>query len=551
MTLTINTSLINFTNMTIVKRFLLIIILFSFFLQSCQQPNQPAYDVVVYGGTSAGVIAAVTAKRMGKTVIVIEDHEHLGGMSSSGLGFTDHGNEQAIQGAAREFYERLGKKYDKDIAWQHEPHVAEEVFMEMIKEYKIPFLLNENLDLQNGVEIKDNRIAQITLESGKKLTAAMFIDASYEGDLMAHAGVSFTYGRESESTYGEDLNGVRRGDIDRAIQYTQRDKDHFIVNVDPYIVPGDPASGVIAHVLDLGLQNGTGEFLPGTGDKKTQAFTFRLCVSKDPNNSIPFPKPINYDEKEFELLFRIFEAGDNRLPLKIDALPNNKFDINSLHAFSTDGGMLNWEFPTGDYEIRDRIIEKQINYEQGIIWTLANHPRVPEEIRNQVSQYGLAKDEFVRNGGWPYEIYIREARRMVSDYVMTQHNAEGKLDVTDPIAQASFGMDSHLVHIFINEEGYVHREGVIWRVPPKPYDISYRSIVPKKGEIENLFVPVCLSATHVAHGSIRMEPQFMMLGQAAALAASLAIDKKTSVQEVDYPLLSELIKKQNEDYKLE
>ena len=502
--------------------FLTAALLLTLSLDSCQQTKLPEYDIVVYGGTSAGVIAAVTAKRMGKSVLVIEDHEHLGGMSSSGLGWTDHGNAKAIQGAAREFYTRLGTKYGKEIAWQHEPHVAEEVFMEMLKEYKIPFMLGERLDLQKGVELKNNRITKITLESGKTLTGSMFIDASYEGDLMALAGVSFIYGRESEATYGEDLNGVRRGDTDRVLQYTQRDKDHFTVDVDPYIIQGDPTSGIISHVLDLQLHNGSGKLVQGTGDKKTQAYTYRLCVSKDADNIIPFPKPNDYDENEYELLFRIFEAGDNRLPLKIDALPNNKFDINSLHAFSTDGGMLNWDFPTGDYETRDKIITRQINYEQGIIWTLANHPRIPEEIRDNVSQYGLAKDEFIRNGGWPYEIYIREARRMVSDYVMTQHNAEGTVIATDPVAEASFGMDSHVVQIFINEQGRVHREGVIWRVPSKPYGISYRSIVPKNGETENLFVPVCLSATHVAHGSIRMEPQFMMLGQASALAATLA-----------------------------
>ncbi len=518
-------------------------------LDSCQQTNLPEYDIVVYGGTSAGVIAAVTAKRMGKSVVVVEDHEHLGGMSSSGLGWTDHGNAKAIQGAAREFYIRLGIKYGKEIAWQHEPHVAEEVFMEMIKEYKIPFLLSERLDLQKGVELKNNRITKITLESGKTLTGSMFIDASYEGDLMAHAGVSFIHGRESEATYGEDLNGIRRGDTDRALQYTQGDKDHFIVDVDPYIIQGDPTSGIIPHVADFGLHNGTGKFVQGTGDKKTQAYTYRLCVSKDPDNIIPFPKPANYDENEFELLFRIFEAGDNRLPVKIDALPNNKFDINSLHSFSTDGGMFNWDFPTGDYEMRDKIIARQIIYEQGIIWTLANHPRIPEEIRDNVSQYGLAKDEFIRNGGWPYEIYIREARRMVSDYVMTQHNSEGTVNVPDPVAEASFGMDSHVVHIFINELGRVHREGVIWRVPPRPYGISYRAIIPKIGETENLFIPVCLSATHVAHGSIRMEPQFMMLGQAAALAATLALDENIPVQNVEYALLADLIKNQSEEYR--
>ncbi len=525
--------------------FLIASFLLTMSLKTCKQMELPEYDIVIYGGTSAGVIAAVTAKRMGKSVIVIEDHEHLGGMSSSGLGWTDYGNSDAIQGTAREFYTRLGTKYGKEIAWQHEPHVAEEVFMEMLKEYKIPFILTERLDLQKGVELKNNRITKITLESGKTFTGKMFIDASYEGDLMAQSGVSFIYGRESEATHGEDLNGVRRGDVDRALHYTQGDKDHFNVNIDPYIIQGDASSGIIPHVLDLQLHNGSGSFEQGAGDDKTQAYTFRLCASKDSNNMIPFPKPENYNEKEYELLFRVFEAGDNRLPLKIDPIPNNKFDINSLHGFSTDGAMLNWDFPTGNYDIRDKIIERQTNYQQGFIWTLANHPRVPAEIRNEVNQYGLAKDEFVRNGGWPYEIYIREARRMLSDYIITQHNAEGTTDAPNPIAEASFGMDSHVIQIFINEEGRVVREGIIWRVPPKPYGISYQSIVPKKGETENLFVPVCLSATHVAHGSIRMEPQFMMLGQASALAATLAIDESISVQHVDYNRLADLIKNQN------
>ncbi|NND08474.1 MAG: FAD-dependent oxidoreductase, partial [Saprospiraceae bacterium] len=242
-------------------------------LSSCQQRDLPDYDVIIYGGTSAGIVAAVTAKKMGKSVIVIEDHEHLGGMSSSGLGWTDYGKEKAIQGAAREFYIMLGSKYGKEIAWQHEPHVAEQVFLDMMSKYEIPFLLSERLDLEDGVELIENRITSITLESGKKLSGLMFIDASYEGDLMASAGVSFTYGRESEATYGEDLNGVRRGDTDRALQYTQGDKDHFIAVVDPYVIPGDPNSGTIPHVVDLRLHDGTGQLVQGTGDKKTQAYT--------------------------------------------------------------------------------------------------------------------------------------------------------------------------------------------------------------------------------------------------------------------------------------
>jgi hypothetical protein len=254
---------------------------------------------------------------------------------------------------------------------------------------------------------------------------------------------------------------------------------------------------------------------------------------------IPIEKPEGYREIDHELLLRNFEAGDRRLPALIEPLagPGSKVDWNNMHAVGSDHAGANWEYPEASYERRLEIEKEHETYIRGFLWTLSNSPRVPEAIRSKATTYGLPKDEFTDNGGWPWMIYIREARRMVSDYVMTQHDCVGKRSASDPVALGSFGMDSHIVQRFVTENGHTQNDGVIWRVPPKPYGISYRSIIPRKGECGNLFSPICLAASHVAHGSIRMEPVFMALSQSAAIAAALAIEKKVSVQDLDYMLL--------------
>ena len=504
-------------------------------LPTCAADNGTSeYDVVVYGDSSGAVTAAIAAKRLGCSVILINPTHFPGGMSASGLGATDFlGKRSTFGGIASEFYDEIAGYYGKTFVRSFEPHIGRKFFRKLIAETEVPVVFNEKINRQNGVKLQGKRIVSITTLSGKTYRSRMFIDATYVGDLMAAAGVTYTVGREPASQYSENLAGVRRGDTKPRTHYTQGDKDHFIKDVDPYTTPGDPSSGLLPLVYKIdNLTN-------GQGDKKIQAYNYRVCLTTDSKRRIPIEKPANYREIDHELLLRNFEAGDHRVPALIEPLSGtgNKVDWNSMHAIGSDSASVNWEYPEASYQRRREIEAAHETYIRGHLWTLSNNPRVPANIRRKVSAYGLPKDEFVDNGGWPYMIYIREARRMVSDYVMTQQDCEGTRTVSDPVGLASFGMDSHVVQYYVNEQGYVRRDGTIWRVPPKPYGISYRSIVPGEGECENLLVPVCLSASHVAHGSIRMEPVFMVLGQSAATAAWLAIADGAAVQDVHYAQL--------------
>ena len=496
------------------------------------------HDVVVYGDSSGAVVAAITAKREGYSVIWVNPTGFSGGMSASGLGATDFlGYRNTFGGIASEFYDGVAKFYGTNFVRSFEPHVGKKVFEQMIVDSGVTVVYNEMLDRTSGkgVTIEGNRVKAITTLSGRTYKGKMFIDATYVGDLMATAGVSYTVGREPESHYGEDMAGVRRGDTDPRVHYGQKDKDHFVKEVDPYVNPGDPGSGLLPHVNKIeGLTN-------GQGDKKIQAYNYRVCLTTSPDNRIPIEKPAGYREIDHELLLRNFEAGDIRVPALIEPLtgPGQKVDWNNMHAVGSDYVGANWDYPEASYERRREIEKAHETYIRGFLWTMANNPRVPEKIRQRTAAYGLPKDEFNDNGGWPWMIYIREGRRMVGDYVMTQLDCAGTRKAADPIALGSFGMDSHCVQHIVTDNGRVQNEGVIWRTPPRPYGISYRSIVPKKGECENLFSPICLSASHVAHGSIRMEPVFMALSQSAAIAAGLAIDKGVSVQDVSYPALRE------------
>ncbi len=495
------------------------------------------HDVVVYGDSSGAVIAAITAKREGRSVIWINPTSFAGGMSASGLGATDFlGYRSTFGGIASEFYDGVAKAYSKNYVRSFEPHVGRRVFEQMIAAAGVTVIYNEQLDRTSGrgVAMAGQRITAITTLSGKTYRGRMFIDATYVGDLMAAAGVSYTVGREPESQYGEDLAGVRRGDTSPRVHYGQGDKDHFVTEVDPYIQPGDATSGLLPHIFRVdGIKN-------GQGDRKIQAYNYRVCLTTDPANRLPIEKPSGYREIDHELLLRNFDAGDTRLPALIEPLADGKkVDWNNMHAVGTDLPGANWDYPEASYERRREIEREHETYIRGFLWTMANHPRVPEDIRLRTSAYGLPKDEFTDNGGWPWMIYIREARRMVSDYVVTQHDCSGDRRAADPIGLGSFGMDSHVVQHFVTENGKAQNDGVIWRTPPKPYGISYRSIIPRKGECENLFSPICLSASHVAHGSIRMEPVFMALSQSAAIASGLAIDSRVSVQDVSYAALLE------------
>lgn len=499
-------------------------------VSSTSAGNQLFYDIVVYGDSSGAVTAAIAAKRHGRSVILVNPTHFLGGMSASGLGATDFGKRSTIGGIASEFYDAIAAAYGKKYVRSFEPHVGRCVFDKLIADAGVPVVFNEQLNRDTGIRRDGQRIVAITMLSGKTYRGKMFIDATYVGDLMAAAGVTCTVGREAESQYGENLAGVRRGDTKPRVHYTQGDKDHFIKDVDPYVTPGDPGSGLLPYVFKIdNLTN-------GQGDKKIQAYNYRVCLTTDPKLRIPIEKPEGYREIDHELLLRNFEAGDHRVPALIEPLggTGSKVDWNSMHAIGSDYGGANWEYPEASYERRREIEAAHQRYIRGLLWTMSNNPRVPAAIRTKVSAYGLPKDEFTDNGGWPYMIYIRDARRMVADYVMTQHDCEGTRAIADSVGLGSFGMDSHVVQYYVDESGHARRDGTIWRVPPRPYGISYRSIVPRKGECENLLVPICLSASHVAHGSIRMEPVFMALGQSAATAACIAIDKNTDVQSVPY-----------------
>jgi hypothetical protein len=501
------------------------------------------YDLVIYGGTPAGISAAVQAARMGKTAILIEPGRHLGGMTSGGLGATDIGNKGAIGGIAREFYQRVRKHYAddahwkfekradfkgpghdrrEDTAWTFEPHVAEKIFNDFLRESKIPVVLGRRLDLKHGVKKAGTRLVSITMESGETYRGRMFLDATYEGDLMAKAGVAYHVGREANRTYGETLNGVQ---VRLAIHH------QFVKKIDPYLQPGKPASGLLprVHAGPPGID--------GEGDRRVQAYNFRLCATDRPANRRPWPRPVHYDEKQYELLLRNFEAGDHRLPWNPILMPNRKTDSNNNFAFSTDDIGSNYAYPDGDYTTRAKIWQEHVEYQKGLMWTLANHPRVPEKVRRHFQTWGLAKDEFTANDNWPHQLYVREARRMVGAYVMIEQNCRGRRVAEDSAGLAAYTMDSHNTQRYVTRDGHALNEGDVQVGGFAPYPISYRALVPRVGQCGNLLVPVCLSASHIAYGSIRMEPVFMVLGQSAATAAVLAIEEKVAVQQVDYPKL--------------
>jgi hypothetical protein len=517
--------------------------------------NNYESDIVIYGGTSAGISAAIQASRMGKSVLVIEPANRIGGLTTGGLGQTDIGNKQAIGGIAREFYQNIKKYYenpenwkwqkkedyrdggqtktssDEDAMWTFEPSVALQVLNDMISKEKIEIIYNQRLNRKTGIKKEGTEIVSVTTETGEVYKGKVFIDATYEGDLMAAAGISYTVGREANSQYGETLNGVQANDW--SVTLTQQPSKNafnhnFVDRVDPFVIKGDPASGLLPYIVE------GGPGVDGSGDKKIQAYCFRMCLTDHPGNRIPFEKPSGYNEQNYELLFRNYEAGFDRIPWINSTMPNRKTDTNNRDGFSTDFIGQNWDYPEASYEEREKIIEAHRNYQKGLMWSLANHPRVPEHIRKEVSLWGTCKDEFTEGNGWQQQLYIREARRMVSDYVMTQHHCEGLQVVTDPIGLAAYGMDSHHIQRYVDANGYVQNEGNVQAKVEGPYPVSYRSIVPKKEECTNLLVPVCLSATHLAFGSIRMEPVFMVLGQSAAIAAVLSLKVKNDVQNISY-----------------
>lgn len=509
------------------------------------------YDVVIYGGTSAAIVAAVQAKTMGKDVVIVCPDKHLGGLSSGGLGFTDTGNKGVIGGLSREFYHRVWKHYQEESAWRwqkqseygnkgqgtpaidkdrrtmwiFEPSVAEKVFDNWVDEMKIPVHRDSWLDRgKGGVQIEKGIIRSIRTLKGKVYSGKMFLDATYEGDLLAAAGVTFHVGREAQDVYNEKWNGIQTGVLHHG--------HWFKKPVDPYVVPGKPESGLLPRIS----KDPPGEY--GAGDKRVQAYCFRMCLTNVPENRYPFPKPEGYDPGQYELLVRVLNTGWREGFRKFDPIPNRKTDTNNHGPFSTDNIGMNYEYPEASYEKRREIIKEHEVYQKGLMYFLANDPKVPEDVRTRISEWGLAKDEFIDNGHWPHQIYVREARRMVGEYVMTEHDCLGTRMPPKPIGMGSYTMDSHNVQRYVTPKGYVQNEGDIGVKGP-PYQISYDSLVPRKEECRNLIVPVAVSSSHIAFGSIRMEPVFMILGQSAATAACLSIDKDVAVQDLSYDLLQE------------
>ena len=485
------------------------------------------YDIVVYGGTAGGVTAAIEAARLGKSVAIIEPSQHLGGMTTGGLSATDYGNKLAIRGLAREFYTRVGQAYNQGTTYWFEPKVGESVINQWVASLpNITVVKGERLNLTNGVTKTGNVINSIQMESGRTFNAGVFIDSSYEGDLMAKSGVSYIVGRESSSTYNEPHAGV--------FVNTQT------LNVDPYVIPGNPASGVLS-MLSPQLPPAN-----GTADDKVQAYNFRLTVTTNANR-LPWTAPPNYDPARYELLKRAIQATNptaiNQL-LQLQGLntPNgaNKWDVNAngnLTMVSIDYVGFSKNYPDADYATRELIIAEHRNYEQGYLYFLATDPSVPLAVRNGMNSYGLAPDEFTDNGNWPHQIYVREARRMIGRYVMTEADDLSQRAASDPIALSSYTIDSHGTSFFVDADGKPHAEGNIGVAVPQPFGISYSSLTPQESQVSNLLVSSAISASRVGYGSIRMEPQYMMMGQAAGAAAALALNGNTSVQQVNYSAL--------------
>jgi hypothetical protein len=499
------------------------------------------HDIVIYGCTSAGLIAAVQATALHKSAVLVCPETYLGGLTTQGLGWTDTGDNSVIGGLSRSFYARIKQAYDDDARWVQqtkasyshydpnadsmwafEPHVAAEIFDALVEENALEIHRDAWLDRENGVEKSGARLIAISTLDGARFAGKYFIDASYEGDLMAAAGVSYAVGREANATYGETLNGV---EIAAATGH------QFATKISPYVVEGDAKSGLLPRV------SAEPPGIDGQADERVQAYNYRVCLTNDAGNRLAFPKPDGYDPLQYEILLRTLLAGSRHVFQKFDAVPNKKTDTNNSGPFSTDDIGMNYDYPEASYEERRAILKEHETYQKGYFYFLANDARVPAEVRDGMSSWGLAKDEFTDNGGWPHQIYVREARRMLSDFVMSEPYLRGNKATPEPIGMGSYNMDSHHTQRYVVKDptgDYVRNEGDVQVNPGAPYPISYRAIVPKKAESENLLVPVCLSSSHIAYGSIRMEPVFMILGQSAATAAALALDAGVAVQDVPY-----------------
>ena len=488
-------------------------------------PETIRVDICIYGGTPAGVGAAVQARRMGKTVVLASFGKHVGGLTSAGLTAVDTGKAASIGGIAGDFLKRAAGanvlSQDGSPQLDFRPSQAERIFRALLDEADAPVRFEHRL---KSVAKSGNRLTAVTFENGVTIEAKMFIDATYEGDLYAMAGVQYFTGREANSVYGETVNGFQLAD-----------NHDFRFPVDPWRTPGDPASGLLPGISPQPPSPA------GTGDKLIQAYNFRMWAAPA-ENALPWPKPRGYDRGDYALLERYLNSAPPNFvwdftywhgPVKLNA-----GDCNNAGPVSTDlvGGSNEW--PEADYPARETIFQKHVTWQQGLMWYLANDSAVPEKVRSTARKFGLPRDEFTATGGWPHELYVREARRMISGYVMTEHNCSGTVVAEDSVGLASYNMDSHNCQRLVID-GAVIAEGNVEKPAPKPYPVSYRSIVPVESQCANLLASVGLSSTHISYGSIRMEPVFIILGQSAATAAVLAIDGGRSVQRVDYARLRE------------
>ena len=511
----------------------------SLLTQNRGAPAPSSYDVVVYGGTAGGVITAVAAAREGLKVALLSPDRHLGGMVSGGLGWTDYGRKEVIGGYSLEFFERVGRKYGRDIEWHFEPHVAEAVFNELVTEARVTVVLDQRLRENGGVRKAGTRLTEIVMTNGATYRAPIFADATYEGDLVAQAGVSYTWGREGMAEYGESLAGVR--------EHTPLHQ--FRVAVSPHDEKGKLLPEIMPRSADA----------VGAPDKRVQAYNFRLCMTKTDGNRVDWSKPSGYTPARYELLARYLPALEAELKrplgindvMKADIVQNGKSDTNNNGAFSTDyiGG--SYDYPEASYARRARIRQAHVDYVKGFMYFLATDPRVPSALSTEMKQWGLCRDEFVDNDHWPYQLYVREARRMVGEFVMSQKDIQTELTKPDVIGMGSYNSDSHNVQRRPSEDGKaVENEGDM-QVRVTPYQIPYRLMLPKRTQATNLLVPVAFSATHVAYSTLRMEPQYMIVGHAAGVAARMAIERKQAVQDIDTAALSAKLKSQRAVFSIE
>ncbi|MBT29205.1 MAG: xanthan lyase [Thalassobius sp.] len=543
----------------------ILVLLLLFHCQPIQNVKEKSYDLVIYGGTSAGIIAAIQAARMDHTAIIVVPEDRIGGVMSGGLGWSDIGEEETIGGLSLEFFKRVYQYYQQDSAWKFqaatdykpygnhvilesgimwtfEPEVAKRIFEQMLSEEKdkIEIVYNERIDLKAGVTKENNVITSIKTESGKEYKGKYFIDASYEADLLAQAGVSYHVGRESSSTYNEELAGVLGPTID-----VRQPKHLFGPGISPY----DSTGNLLPGIQDVPMGN------PGDGDHKIQAYNFRACLTTATENQIPIPKPENYDPLNYELLYRYIKKKDLksiRDVITISPMPNYKTDINDGghgSPFSTDYNGMNWDFPEGDYATRERIWTEHYNFTVGLFYFLGHDSRLPEEMRNEMLKYGLPKDEYTQYGNWTPQLYIRETRRMLGEHVLTQQDCQEDVSKPHSIGMASYGPDSHHVQRIVYENGEVVNEGNFLE-PHKAYEIPMGVIMPKEEECANLLVPVCVSSSHIAFGSIRMEPVFMIMGQAAATIACLSQDNKMPLHQLKYEVIQNQLLKDKQKLKL-